>query len=160
MQKRNAGLDEVFRLYILSRSLPAIRALLMDMLQGFEHGAELVEGETVEERFKKSHTLRHWFLEALDRMSDKFSLYQRFVEQLLDMSKLPALEIDAAHDSALKELREERDQLQFDAQSLLREAQSGWASFATVSLETDPRNKNHGRENTDHNCHHCYSYSY
>lgn len=144
MQKKNAGLDEVFRMYILSRSLPAIRALLGDMLISFEHEAEAAEGETAEERTRKSDTLRRWFVDALDRMSDKFALYQRFVEQLLDMRQLPALEIDAAHDPALKELRDERDQLQFDAQSLLREAQCGWASFATVSLDTDPRNKSHG----------------
>jgi len=144
MQKKNAGLDEMFRLYILSRSLPAIRALLADMLQGFEYEADMAQGETAESRTKKSNTVRRWFVDALDRMSDKFNLYQRFVEQLLDMSKLPALEIDPAHDPALKELRDERDQLYFDAQSLLREAQSGYASFATVSLDTDPRNKSHG----------------
>ena len=30
------------------------------------------------------------------------------------------------------------------ASALLQEAQSGWASFATVSLEADPRNRSHG----------------
>lgn len=91
MQRKGAGLEEVFRLYVLSRSLPGIRTLLADLVQLYtdEHS----DNDSVNDVSRKTDAIRYRFLHPLERMAAKFTLYQQFTEQLLDFDRLPTLEV-------------------------------------------------------------------
>ena len=58
-----------------------------------------------------THSLTIKITTKCEYMMNKFNKYHSFIEHVLDMSRLPLLEVDPSHDPALRELREERDEL-------------------------------------------------
>ena len=58
-----------------------------------------------------THSLTSKLTTKCEYMMNKFNKYHSFIEHVLDMSRLPLLEVDPSHDPALRELREERDEL-------------------------------------------------
>ena len=149
MQKKSGGLEEAFRLFLIGRSLPLIIALLKDVLVTFSsygQSSESDEKGVKEHHQKMFKSFEDKFILPLETLEAKFSQYQEFIEHVLDLDQLPALEVNCIHDEELKELSEERQTLEEEAQILLKQAQKSWASFATISLDTNPSNKSYSKE--------------
>lgn len=128
MQKKNAGLEEVFRLYVFTRSLPTVVGVLADMVDTFDVSVD-------ESDRTKSESIRCRYITPISVLIDKFLMYQQLVEHVIDMEQLPSFEINPQHDPELLELRQERDDLEARADKLLAQARSGWAACADVRLE-------------------------
>ena len=137
MQRKTAALEDVFRLYVFTRSLPSLVAVLTDLLET----AALKDDSASSHDEEIKATIFDRFITPLNALVSKFALYQELVEHVVDFNQLPDLMINSQHDPALDELRQERDELLVQAQSILSEASRRWASFADIKLE---RNSQHG----------------
>ena len=155
MQKKKAGLSEVFKLYQFTNNLPKILVVLHELLDSCtktpDEGAdgridadtdmdtETVGGKIMnlpaEKKATIAQTLRTRFIEPFEGMSAKFGLYQQLVEHVLDMDQLPDLVVRPSHDEELRELHDEQTDLVNQAEKLVKEARNGFASFATVALD-------------------------
>jgi hypothetical protein len=127
MQKKNAGLAEVYRLYIFSKTLPRIIANLSSL-----------RIDATEDMQDKVNNVIAKFLLPFQSLEEKFSLYEQLVEHVLDFKQLPDLVINPLHDPELAELREELDGFDKEAQSLWTQARDGWCSGVDVKLEDSP----------------------
>lgn len=143
MQSKKAGLEEMFRVYVLSRSLPAILSILNEIVDNSKT-PDNSENWDETAAANKSESLQSKFIQPLEKSMDKFGMYQQFIQHVLDLEALPDLEINPVHDPTLQELRAEKEDIEFQAQSLLQEAQKGWGREFTMTLDTDPRNRSHG----------------
>jgi DNA mismatch repair protein MSH2 len=166
MQKKNAGLEDAFRVYVFSRSIPSIVSILNEAVDSFSAESEaLMKGECAQ---KMVASLKAKFIQPLESLDNKFNMFQQLIEHVIDMDQLPNVEVNPAHDTGmhgtcipvsifntllciqtnqcmpisflllsieLQELRDERDALEAQAEGLLQEARSGFASFASVHLD-------------------------
>jgi DNA mismatch repair protein MSH2 len=147
MQKKTAGLSEVFKLYVFTRSLPTLMSVLNELVDSLSMevtDADALSGEdnsdgSSDKKKSMAKTIRSKFIEPLDSISGKFSVYQQLVEHVIDLEKLPELVINPKHDPELQELHEEQVSLEAQADKLVREARNGWASFANIQLEMTPQ---------------------
>lgn len=122
LQRKNAGLGELYRVYAFSRTLPRLVGVLQSLID-----------DCAQEGTKE--LLRERFLRKAEMLVDKLSKYQRLVEHVVDFERLPDLEVNPMHDPELAELRAESDSLEDEVARLHDEARSGWASFTDVKLE-------------------------
>lgn len=99
LQKKNAGLAELYRVYAFTRALPRLVGALQTMGEG-SGNAEL--GAAVTERY----------LPKLTVYIEKFTKYQGLIEHVVDFSRLPDLEVNPKHDPELAEMREETDSME------------------------------------------------
>jgi DNA mismatch repair ATPase MutS len=129
MQRKNAGLAEVYKLYTFTLALPKIVPVLEELVvtSSGEGGSSPATLETVNQKF----------IAPFQRLAQKFAVYQQLIETVVDFNQLPDLVINAKHDPALKEIRDEMDDIEKQAEDLLDDARSSWASFADVKLETN-----------------------
>jgi hypothetical protein len=132
MQKKTAGLSEVFKLYLFTRALPQVVSVLTELVESCEDGVAVDSPEKAQGIVS---TLRSRFLGPLDDISAKFNMYQQLVEHVMDLDQLPELVINPKHDPELEELHSEKKELEVQADKLLRDARNSWASFADVKLE-------------------------
>lgn len=128
MQKQSAGLQEVYRLYLFTRSLSGIESIMKDAAAA----AACASARTAE-------SLRSRFVLPLADMIAKFDMYQRLVEHVMDFAKLPEFVVSARHDPELKELEDEVHELTEAAQNLAASAGRTWASFVDVRLDRHPQ---------------------
>lgn len=142
MHLHNAGLDEIFRLYLFVRSIPALTASLLSLVETLT-AQHLEEGGSgaAEDVPASVRILCEKYVEPLQSIAGKFALYEQLVEHVIDLSRLPELRVSAAHDPELQEIEAEQAGLQARAERVLQEARTGWASFADVKLE---QNAMHG----------------
>lgn len=126
--RKRAGLSEVYRLYLFFKTLPNFTSVLTELL-------ETTESEQL------ASVIRGKFIEPLEIISSKLSVYQRLVEHVIDMNKLPDLVVNAAHSQDLQGLKVELDDLEQQAYRVWEDARDSWASFTEVKLE---RNMQHG----------------
>lgn len=135
MRKKTAGLGEMFRLYLFTRSLPDIVSVLEQLSQP-SAGAD--EDGSNEDMHK---TVLEKFLNPLRQMSGKFSMYEKLIEHVVDFSQLPDFRVNAQHDEELQELAVEQKGLEQRAEKIWNDARMSYASFAEVKLE---KNNQHG----------------
>ena len=156
MQKKKAGLSEVFKLYQFTNNLPKILVVLRELLESCTRTPDesvddgKIDTDTdmdtdtaggkimnlsAEKKAIIAQTLRTRFIEPFEGMSAKFGLYQKLVEHVLDMEQLPDLVVKPDHDDELRELHDEQTDLVNQAEKLVKEAKNGFASFATVALD-------------------------
>lgn len=128
MQRKTggAGLSEVFRMYVFTRSLPELISTLTTLVQQCEGTSDMDRCKTFEERF----------VLPLTKIADKFSMLQQLVEHVIDMDQLPDLLISPKHDTSLSDLSEERQANLTQAERILSDARNNWASFCDVKLES------------------------
>lgn len=132
MRKKTAGLAEMFRLYLFTRSLPTIITILEEFLQ---------EQNTLEQTTNNHettpiiHDLQQKFLQPLNLIRNKFALYEQLIEHVLDFNALPDYKVNPKHDPDLQELYQEQKGLEQRAEKVLQDAKNSWASFAEVKLE-------------------------
>ena len=74
MQRKNAGLNEVYRLYLFCKSIPSFISII----------SELAESSFKEEI---SFILRESYLDPLEKLSDKFSKYIQLIEHVIDFNQ-------------------------------------------------------------------------
>lgn len=157
MQKKTAGLGEVFKLYLFTRALPGLVSVLLELLESHRPKAdENTESECGtaamddvcsptqnglnEDKLNEiAATMRLKFIAPLEALAAQFALYQQLIEHVIDLDQLPDLVINPQHDPELQELRTEQLALEAKADKLVRDCRNGWASFATVNLETSPQ---------------------
>lgn len=152
MQKKTAGLGEVFKLYLFTRALPGLVSVLADLLETSRVKAE-DDGESAdidncsstqnemlgEKLLRISATMKSKFILPLEALATQFSLYQQLIEHVIDLEQLPDLVINPQHDPELQELRTEQLELEAKADKLVKNCRNGWASFADVKLEISPQ---------------------
>ena len=152
MQKKTAGLGEVFKLYLFTRALPGLVSVLADLLETSRVKAE-DDGESAdidncsstqnemlgEKLLRISATMKSKFIVPLEALATQFSLYQQLIEHVIDLEQLPDLVINPQHDPELQELRTEQLELEAKADKLVKNCRNGWASFADVKLEISPQ---------------------
>jgi DNA mismatch repair protein MSH2 len=133
LRKKTAGLQEMFRLYLFVKSLPA----LLQILQEFGNSENMEDDDEFLAEKKKQlfQTLQTNYLQVLLQISGKFSLYEQLIEHIIDFNALPEYKINPIHDSELQSLAEEQSRLEECAEKILNDAKSGFASFAEVRLE-------------------------
>jgi len=126
IQKPNADLSGVYRLYIFTRALPGIiRAL-----------NELQEDQCIEKGDKTSFITERYIVPLQD-LDSKLDMYRQLVEHVVDFDRLPDLMVAAKHDPNLMELKEEIDDLEAQARQLQEKANRTWGSFTDVKLESN-----------------------
>lgn len=138
MQKNKAGLEEVFRIYCFVRSLPSFLSIFDELVASYQEQYPEKTTDNTNDRNMTS-ALQQRLLTPLREIVEKLSLYIQLVENVIDMDALPNLEVNAVHDTVLMELREEKEQLEEQAERLLRQAKDSWASFADVKVEKHPQ---------------------
>ncbi|CAM9157187.1 unnamed protein product [Ectocarpus sp. 4 AP-2014] len=119
MQRKKAGLMEVFKLYVFSRSVHTFG----DVLSG--HFGE-DEGEEETETVK---LIKDKFVKSFAKLADGFSRFLQLVEHVLDMDALPDLVVNSSYSPELGELKEEMDQIKEEVEDLHQEARDGWCDF-------------------------------
>jgi DNA mismatch repair ATPase MutS len=150
MQKKTAGLSEVFKLYLFTRSLPGLVSVLSELLESSlvkaeddaesnENFNDCSDGLPAEKVKEIAATMRRKFIAPLEALAAQFALYQQLIEHVIDLDQLPDLVINPQHDPELQELRSEQLSLEAKADKLLKECRNDWASFADVKLETSPQ---------------------
>ena len=129
LQKSSAGLGEVYRLCQLAKAVPNVISALSDVVTSMDSDCD----ETNRDMFAycQSH-----FVQSLDKMEASLVRYREFVDHVIDTSRLPDLVISATHDSSLQDIAEERITIENDARALVAQANSSWASFTDVKLES------------------------
>ncbi|KAJ1427714.1 muts domain V-domain-containing protein [Ochromonadaceae sp. CCMP2298] len=127
MNKPNAGLEEVFKLYLFVRSIPSLTHTVQDLGMGGQ-GAITSASRT-------ASILSEKYLQPLRSIAEKFTLYEQLVEHVVDMGSLPELKVNHQHDQELGEIAEKQQELQVKAERILHEARSTWGSFADVKME-------------------------
>ena len=137
--KGSAGLGEVFRLYMFTRSLSALSAALDECLQDGGDRQKSEEGTfTYSGKFaQQKQTLHTKLFAPIQELSRKFAMYQQLVEHVVDFDELPDLVVNCRHDPTLQEMRQEKDSLTTQAQAELSKAQNGYARFADVKLDSN-----------------------
>jgi hypothetical protein len=145
MQKKTAGLNEVWKLYLFTRGLPGIVSILSELLESCNKSTD-ASGDDDDVNFSQSSisgeklstitkTIREKFITPLDTLVSQFSLYQQLIEHVIDLDKLPNLVIDPQHDPELQELRAEQIDLEAQGERLCKNARNTWANFASIMLE-------------------------
>ena len=129
VSKKNAGLGELYRLYLFAQSIPILCAILDELRSACESDQNLPH--------TLSETLKNRFIFPLKAIEQKFSGFERLVEHVLDFDQLPELKVNPKHDPELQGLAEEQAQLETDAEKILQRARDGWASSADVKMETN-----------------------
>lgn len=150
MQRKNAGLDEVYRLYAFTRSLPTLVRILKDVAdrtnqKNSDDGEDVGNDDDMQVSSTPSDDVKNTaraiqskFIEPLEKLVEKFSLYQQLVEHVIDMDQLPELVVRPHHDETLLELHEEQEELERQAEKLLQAARNSWGSFTDIKLEKSP----------------------
>jgi DNA mismatch repair protein MSH2 len=134
-----AGLTEVFRLYMFTRSATSITEVLGDLLKE-DNNQKIHPDNSVEysgELAAQKQTLHDKIYAPLLAICSKFQMYQQLAEHVIDFDQLPDLVVNSNHNPKLRELHEEKQSLVRDAQQELSKAQHGYASFADVKLESN-----------------------
>ena len=136
MQRKSggAGLSEVYRLYVFTRTLPDLVTSLTSLVEQCEAAAAEAPGAA--DVTSKMATFRERFIQPITAIADKFAMFQQLVEHVIDMDQLPDFFISPKHDPELAELSKEKDEMQSKAERILHEARNNWASFADVKLES------------------------
>ncbi|CAN0184702.1 unnamed protein product [Ascophyllum nodosum] len=119
MQRRRAGLMEVFKLYLFSRSVISF----VETLEAYFEGDDKTVDEAVETLIKEK------FVSGFKKLTEGFSLFQQLVEHVLDMDVLPDLVINPSYSPQLEELRAEMDEIKEQVDELHQEARDGWCDF-------------------------------
>jgi hypothetical protein len=144
MQKKTAGLNEVWKLYLFTRGLPGIVSILSELLESCTKHNDADGDDDVnfsqsdisaEKLLTITKTIREKFITPLDKLVSQFSLYQQLIEHVIDLDKLPNLVIDPQHDAELQELRTEQLDLEAQGERLCKNARNTWANFASIMLE-------------------------
>lgn len=131
LQKPSAGLGEVYRLCQLAKAVPNVLSVLSDVLTMDSNCDEAIKNMF---EYCYSH-----FVQSLEKMEGSLVRYREFVDHVIDTSRLPDLVISATHDSSLQDIAEERLSVENDARALMAKANSSWASFTDVKLESSPQ---------------------
>ena len=139
---------------LFTRALPSLVSVLLELLESYRSKAEentesecgtddvysptqnALHGDKLTEI---TATMRLKFIAPLVALASQFALYQQLIEHVIDLDQLPDLVINPQHDPELQELRTEQLALEAKADKLVRDCRNGWASFATVNLETSPQ---------------------
>lgn len=120
MQRKKAGLTEVFKLYVFSRSVHTF----VDALQALDSHMDCdQDGQGAKA------ILQEKFVKGFKKLSQGFSLFQQLVEHVLDMDALPDLVVNASYSPELGELKEQMDGIREEVDDLHQEARDGWCDF-------------------------------
>ena len=125
MSRRNAGLAEIYRLYIFAKILPVVCESLKACVDEAETSADVSQAQS----------LKGKLLDPLLILVEKFDMYMKLVEHVIDFSQLPDLVVNAELNEELRELHQEKGSVQAQAEEILEDARCNWASFADVKLE-------------------------
>ena len=135
MRKQNAGLEEIFRLYLFVRSLPALLSILTQLQQQLSCPSEPALGPADAAQASPAQLLRTLsavYVEPLQGTVQKFSLFEQLVESLLDFSFLPGFRINSVYSPALAELYACSHELQQKVEAVHRQ----WArEYGELRLE-------------------------
>ena len=138
MQRKSggAGLAEVYRLYVFTRSLPVLVSSLETLVQQCGTATDAQPAKSDDEQGEKIKSFETRFVKPLTSIADKFAKFQQLVEHVIDMDQLPELFVSAKHDEELGQLAREKADVQKQADRILSEARRDWASFCEVRLES------------------------
>ena len=121
MAGKKAGLKEIVALWSFSNTLPKITRLCQELV---DNGSGILVDSFKEKVF-----------EPLESLTAQFETYQRLVDHVVDLRKLPDLVVNSQHDSELADLAREMEDLEGSAQEILETAKSSWASSVDIKLE-------------------------
>lgn len=120
MAGHRAGLKEMVALWNFTNALPKLIGVCEELARDADHSTGAFSERV---------------LEVLQSVADKFETYQRLVEHVVDLARLPDLVVNCRHDEQLAELSSEQDALQTEAEEVLAEARDSWAVDLDVRLE-------------------------
>ena len=130
LQRRDkAGLAEVYKLYTFCKATPNFTGTLVD----------LVDSSEADGKSELAYAIKEKFLDPLNALNAKFEKYEKLVEHVIDMKKLPEYMINSAHSPELQELRDEADALDDEAHDLHQHGRRTWASFTDMKMERNPQ---------------------
>lgn len=119
-QRKNCGLQELFRLFLFSRAIITLQETLLAMVAD---GFDLTD-------------FHERFVSPVQAAVQSLSLYNQLVEHVIDMSQLPEFKVSPQHDEELQELHEEEAGLQKRASQLLKKVQDLFPTCSEIKLET------------------------
>lgn len=131
--KNNAQLSEIFRMYVFCRSLSSAVTALEELGNGVS--------EEKDSNISLGH-IQQRFIDPIRAINEKLEMYRSLVEHVIDFDKLPDFMVNSKHDPELKSVEEELEALKEQADNLLHQARTRWASFTDVKL--DDNNPQHG----------------
>lgn len=137
MHKNNAGLNELYRLYLFVRTIPTVYNILQEYCETLKQQQQ--ESDEKDDLPSVVQVLTSKFLTPLHIITNKFSNLERLVEHVVDMSQLPDLRVNPKHSAELQEIVEEQRELEEGANVILNEARRGWGSFTDVKMESNPQ---------------------
>ena len=161
LQGKKAGLQEILRLYMLACSIPNFVTVLSELCRvrvnsgivdhtdsntdnDDNNNDDNVIDDDDDDTKRQKQLLRDRFLVPLESIVNKFELYKKLVEHVIDFRQLPDLMVNAEHDPVLKELAERRDNLKREAEGLKRNALDTWASGRSNTDLKLEKNVQHG----------------
>ncbi len=104
LDKANAGLQEIYRLYLFARGIPFILSPLYDLKSyaALNHSAHA-------DAF--SNLINSEFISPLESINSRLGMYCQLVEHVVDFDRLPDLYVSPRHDEELGQLQEQLDSL-------------------------------------------------
>ena len=69
-------------------------------------------------------------LEPMVSLVEKFDMYMKLIEHVIDFNQLPDLVVNADLNEELRDLYREKRSVQAQAEDILDDARCNWASFA------------------------------
>ena len=124
MQGKRAGLKEIVAMYSFATALPKILSI-----------CESISGEATEEARDNMTAFQERIITPLQAVCSKMDKYQKLVEHVVDLNRLPDLVVNSMHDTELRRLAEEMEDIVKEAEVLHDNARSSWASFSDLKLE-------------------------
>ena len=98
MCKQNAGLAEIYRLYVFSKILPVVCESLKACIEGKEVS---VDGQALQCLYEIN-------FEPLVSLVEKFDMYLKLIEHVIDFNQLPDLVVNADLNDELRNLHQEK----------------------------------------------------
>lgn len=139
MTSKNASLGDAYRLYTFTKALAVIETTLSEF-----HAQLMYEQEQGEEQAayvpRAMIELLSRFIEPLHTLNTKFTLFQNLIEHVVDFSRLPDFVIDAKHDPALGDLRDEMESTLESIEKIIRTANNTWWSgCGEIKIDKSPQ---------------------
>lgn len=128
-RKRGVGLTEVYKVYIFTKALPGILGVCEELVEETMHD----ENNPL---YKQAQTFQKKIVEPLNNLTDKFEMYHKLVDHVIDLDELPSLMVNSKHDPELQELAKRRASIRKSANKIVIEANDNWASFTEVKLDS------------------------
>mgnify|MGYP003385209141 CR=1 FL=1 len=140
MSRKAASLGDAYRLYTFTKALSLIESTLSELHAQLAH--DHADAVAAQEGYvpRAMDELVSRFIEPLQGLNAKFTLFQNLIEHVIDFNRLPDFVINAKHDPALADLRDQMESTVDEIERIIRTANNTWWSgCGEIKIDKSPQ---------------------